>query len=158
MPAKSGLLMHSEGSGSSGGLSGVSEMKRDGNPSEDPKSRHTNISAEQAKAFTGYYLFIFCFLCIPLFICPSSRPTAPIIEGKNQIMLELRLIFYSILMRQMQADKQTTAPRTHMARSPWPQTGPVLCEHVAWVGGSGDPGAGEWEIITAMAHKGVALD
>jgi len=60
MPAKSGLLMHSEGSGSSGGLSGVSEMKRDGNPSEDPKSRHTNISAEQAKAFTGYYLFIFC--------------------------------------------------------------------------------------------------
>jgi len=33
-----------------------------------------------------------------------------IIEGRNQIMLELRLIFYSILMRQTKADKQTPTP------------------------------------------------
>jgi len=62
-------------------------------------------------------LFIyFLFSCILLFIWPPVHgiPT-PIIEGKNQIMLELRLIFYSILMRQMQADKQTTASSTHMA-------------------------------------------
>lgn len=79
-------------------------------------------------------------------------------------MLELRLIFYSILMRQMQADKKETARRTHMARSPWPRTrgqdgvlGGLGIKMGMWIW-MGMVAGWAWEIITAMAHKGVALD
>jgi len=41
---------------------------------------------------------------------PHTHLHTRIIEGRNQIMLELRLIFYSILMRQTKADKQTPTP------------------------------------------------
>lgn len=40
----------------------------------------------------------------------TSHTQRDIIDSKNQIMLELRLIFYSILMRQTKADKQTPTP------------------------------------------------
>lgn len=60
-------------------------------------------------------------------------------------------------MRQMQADKQTTASSTHMAWSPWPRSGRIL--HLGTRGPNWDVhGGGDWEITAAVAHKGVALD
>jgi len=63
MPVKSVLLMHSKKKHQRGD----GNIKEDGCSSEAAflllalKSCHINIFIEQAKTFTDYYLFIFCF-------------------------------------------------------------------------------------------------
>lgn len=59
-----------------------------------------------------------CLLCCdPAHL--STLTHLHIIEARNQIMLELRLIFYSILMRQTKADKQTPTPTPTQQKQLW---------------------------------------